>query len=130
MIPKSYSPISVTPHDIYVGDTEVVTVTLPKDATGTVTIEIDGKEYSTQNIVNGKAVFKVNGLKFGDKTVAVKYSGDSKYRDNYTTGQFKVIKRPTTITASGSFGCGFCINQLIKVIYDQDCIPSISSPIK
>ena len=101
VIPKSYSPISVTPHDIYVGDTEVVTVTLPKDATGTVTIEIDGKEYSTQNIVNGKAVFKVNGLEFGDKTVAVKYSGDSKYRDNYTTGQFKVIKRPTTITASG-----------------------------
>ena len=99
-IPKYFTPISVEAHDIYVGDTEVVTVTLPKDATGTVTIEINGKEYTT-NVKDGKAVFNVKGLAFGDKTVAVKYSGDDNYRDNYTTGQFKVIKRPTTITAKG-----------------------------
>ena len=97
-IPKLYAPISVTAHDIYVGDTEVVVVTVPEDATGTVTIEINGKEYSAP-VENGKAVFNVDGLAFGNKTVAVKYSGDDKYRDNYTTGQFEVIKRPTNITA-------------------------------
>ncbi len=97
-IPKYYAPISVTAHDIYVGDTEVVVVTVPDDATGTITIEINGKEYSAP-VENGKAVFNVDGLAFGNKTVAVKYSGDDKYRDNYTTGQFKVIKRPTFITA-------------------------------
>ena len=93
-------PISITAHDIYVGDTETVTVTLPKEATGTVTIEINGKEYTT-TVKDGKAVFNVNGLAFGDKTVAVKYSGDKNYRDNYTTGQFTVYKRPSTITAKG-----------------------------
>ena len=97
-IPKYITPISVTAHDIYVGDTEVVVVTVPNDATGIITIEINGKEYSAP-VENGKAVFNVDGLAFGNKTVAVKYSGDDRYRDNYTTGQFEVIKRPTFITA-------------------------------
>lgn len=98
-IPGNYIPIDVSVHDIYVGDTEVVVVTLPEDATGTVTIEINAKEY-TAPVVDGKAIFYVDGLAFGNKTVAVKYSGDDKYRDNFTTGQFRVIKRPTTITAT------------------------------
>ena len=97
-IPKLYSPISVTVHDIYVDDVEVVIVTVPKNATGTVTIEIDGIEHSAP-VKDGKAVFNVTGLEFGNKTVAVKYSGDDTYRDNYTTGQFEVIKRPTNTTA-------------------------------
>ena len=98
-IPKYYAPISVKAHDIYVGDTEIVVVTVPRDATGIITIEINAKEYSA-SIKDGQAVFNVDGLAFGNKTVAVKYSGDDKYRDNYTTGQFKVIKRPTTTTAT------------------------------
>ena len=97
-IPKYVCPIDVTAHDIYVGDVEVVVVTVPEDATGTVTIEINGIEYS-EPVKDGQAVFNVEGLAFGNKTVAVKYSGDDKYRDNFTTGQFEVIKRPTTITA-------------------------------
>ena len=98
-IPKYYAPISVKTHDIYVGDTEIVVVTVPRDATGIITIEINAKEYSAP-IKDGQAVFNVDGLAFGNKTVAVKYSGDDKYRDNYTTGQFKVIKLPTTTTAT------------------------------
>ena len=99
-IPKYVTPIDVETHDIHVGDVEIVTVTVPEDATGTVTIEIDGKEYSKE-VKDGKAVFEVEGLESGNKTVAVKYSGDDKYRDNYTTGQFEVTKLPTTITAKG-----------------------------
>ncbi|SDA52334.1 polymorphic outer membrane protein repeat-containing protein [Methanobrevibacter millerae] len=97
-IPKLYCPIDVETENIHVGDVEVVKVTVPKDATGTITIEIDGKEY-TKPVKDGKAVFEVEGLEFGNKTVAVKYSGDERYRDNYTTGQFEVNKLPTTITA-------------------------------
>ena len=99
-IPKYSTPISVNVHNIKVGETEVVTVTLPKEATGSVTIEINGKEY-TANVENGKAIFRVPGLAFGDKTVAVKYSGDDYYMDNYTTGQFTVSKVPSTVKATG-----------------------------
>ena len=99
-IPKYSTPISVDVDDCYVGDTAVVTVTLPDDATGTVTIEINGKSY-TADVKDGKAVFNVTGLEAGDKTVAVKYDGDKNYVENSTTGQFTVSKRPSTVSASG-----------------------------
>ena len=99
VVPKRAVPISVSVSDISVGDTEVITVSVPKGATGKVTIEIDAKEY-TATIKNGKATFQVTGLKYGDKTVAVTYSGDDNYGSNFTTGQFKVKKRTTTVKAT------------------------------
>lgn len=59
-------------------DGKKFTVTLPSDATGTVTIEIDGKVY-TKAVKNGKAVFELSGLKYGDYSIFVSYSGDDKY---------------------------------------------------
>ena len=99
-IPKYSTPISVDVHNIKVGETEVVTVTLPKGATGSVTIEINGKEYLAK-VKDGIATFSVTGLAFGDKTVAVKYAGDDYYMDNYTTGQFTVSKVSSTVKATG-----------------------------
>ena len=99
-IPKHNTPISVDVDDCYVGDTAVVTVTLPDDATGNVTIEINGKSYTTE-VKDGKAVFNVTGLAAGNKTVAVKYDGDKNYVENSTTGQFTVSKRPSTVSATG-----------------------------
>ena len=99
-IPKYSTPISVDVSNIKVGETEVVTVTLPKGATGTVTIEINGKEY-TAKVKDGIATFSVTGLAFGDKTVAVKYAGDDYYMDNYTTAQFTVSKVSSTVKATG-----------------------------
>ena len=98
-IPKYVTPISVEAHDIYVGETEKVTVTVPKDATGIVIIEINGKEYNS-TIENGMAIFDVEGLAHGNKTVAVKYYGDDKYVENSTTGQFIVSKVPSTVNAT------------------------------
>ena len=51
---KLDTPIKVSVKDIKVGDDEVVTVTLPKDATGKVTFEIDGRKY-TVDVKDGKA---------------------------------------------------------------------------
>lgn len=99
-IPKYSTPISVEVEDISVGDVEVVTVTLPEKATDNVIIEINGKEYTT-SVENGKAVFEVPNLAFGNKTVAVKYLSDDSYNENYTTGQFVVSKVPSSISASG-----------------------------
>ena len=59
-------------------DGKKFTVTLPSDAKGTVTIEIDGKVY-TKSVKDGKAVFELSGLKHGDYSIFVAYSGDDKY---------------------------------------------------
>ena len=95
------TPISVTPHDIYVGETETVVVTVPNDATGNVTIEIDGKKYTTTEIIDGKATFNVDGLTAGEKTVIAIYSGNDKYAANNTNGKFNVKKLPSTVNATG-----------------------------
>ena len=99
-IPKYDTPISVDVDNCLVGDTAVITVNVPDGATGNVTIEINAKSY-TAEIVDGKAVFNVKGLEAGDKTVAVRYDGDSNYVGNSTTGQFTVSKRSSTVSATG-----------------------------
>ena len=63
-----------------------VTVELPDDATGNVTVVIDGKVYNVTDVVNGTAVIPVDDLTPGNHTVEVIYSGDDNYApaSNYT----------------------------------------------
>lgn len=89
-IPRFDSPIDAFVHSIYVGDVEEITVTLPVNATGTVTIEINGVTYTNSTIVGGIATFRVPNLAYGSKTVAVRYSGDANYSSNFTTRSFKI----------------------------------------
>ena len=115
-IPKRSTPIRVDVSDIYVGDTATVTVHLPDEATGEVEIEINGKKY-TGEAKNGKAVIKVSGLAFGDKTVAVTYGGDKYYVENFTTAQFKVLQRPSSVSASS-----------VNVKYGNDGVITVTVP--
>ena len=95
VIPKYDSPISVDVSDIDVGDTLDVEITLPDGASGNVTVEIDGEEYSA-TIEDGKVTVPVSGLKAGNKTLIVKYDGDDNYLPNVTTARFAVSKLPST----------------------------------
>lgn len=54
-------------------------VTLPEDATGNVTVIVDGKEYTNVTIVNGTANFTISDLPTGKHNITVIYSGDDKY---------------------------------------------------
>ncbi len=86
---KLKPPVDVVAPEITVGEDGVITVTVPEDATGTITIEIEGKRY-TAPIKDGKAVFVIPGLKVGIHDIKVFYSGDDKYLPANTTGSIKV----------------------------------------
>ena len=86
---KLTPPIGIDSPDITVGEDGVITVTVPSDATGTITIEIDGKTY-TQDIVNGTAVFIVPGLSEGTHDIRAYYSGDDRYLPVNATGSINV----------------------------------------
>ncbi|MDO5860877.1 Ig-like domain repeat protein, partial [Methanobrevibacter sp.] len=88
-VSKLKPDITINAPDITVGDNGVIKVTVPKDATGTITIEIEGKRY-TQTIRNGEAGFIVPGLKVGVHDIKVYYSGDDKYLAGNTAGSIKV----------------------------------------
>ena len=91
-VSKVKPDIDVSAPTIKVGEDGKITVTLPKDATGKVTIEIDGKNYTSQ-IKDGKAVFTVSGLKVGKHSIKVFYTGDDKYESSVVDGGYiKVIE--------------------------------------
>ena len=98
-IPKHATPISVEVTDIKVGDVETVVVNVPEGATGNVTITIDGETY-TSAIENGRAIFNVENLLNGTKTIVVNYMGDKNFTNNNTLGKFTVSKRDSTVTIS------------------------------
>ena len=80
-VSKVNAPISADADDIYHGEDATVVVNVPEDATGTVTITVNGKTY-TQEVKNGKAIFTVPGLTKGDYDIIASYSGDRKYDAN------------------------------------------------
>ena len=93
---KVDSAIDVAVSDIKVGEDAVITVKLLSDATGSVTVTVNGKDY-TEPVVNGVVNVKVSGLKADTYDVAVKYSGDNNYNDAVATSSFTVSKVDPTM---------------------------------
>lgn len=75
--------------DILAGETEVITVKLPANATGTILFVIDGKTYS-KTLKNGTASVEIANLTLGKHTLKVIYSGDDKYTNNTKTLEFNI----------------------------------------
>ena len=75
------------------GDDVIVTVTLPKDATGFVLISVDGGKWIKAPIVNGVAEYTFKGLKVGNHTFLVKYPGDDNYLPVATTADITITKK-------------------------------------
>ena len=99
---NKHSPtVKITDEDIKVGDDETITVTVPDDATGNVTITVGGKTY-TAPVEDGKVVFNVSGLKAGNYTVKAKYSGDHKYLPGNATSKFSVTKNKPQVSADSN----------------------------
>ena len=86
---KAKAPISATGGEIQYGDDATIIVNLPEDATGTVTIVVDGKSY-TEEVKDGKAVFVIPGLTKGDHEITASYSGDKKYAASETVADVEV----------------------------------------
>ena len=82
--------MDVTVPEFKEGVNSTVGVDLPKDAEGTVTVEIEGKKY-TANIINGTAKVNIPGLGVGDYNITTTYSGDAKYVSMTKKGNITVI---------------------------------------
>lgn len=92
VVNKPIPSITVSTSQIYVGKTAVVTVTLPVDATGNVTIK-SGSKYFTGTVQSGIAKISIPGLTVGLKTIAVVYSGDDNYNTTSAESTISVITK-------------------------------------
>ena len=82
VIPKENVTMDISVDAVSEGENATVTVTLPEDASGNVTVGD-----VTVPVVNGTASVSVSGLAVGNTTLSVVYSGDDKYapaEDNVT----------------------------------------------
>ena len=84
--------ITVDTYDIYVGDNETITITLPQDATGNLAVTI-GNETYILTLENGEAKITLSGLEKGTYTIYVTYSGDDKYLQIEANSTFNVLER-------------------------------------
>ncbi|WP_296888771.1 Ig-like domain repeat protein [uncultured Methanobrevibacter sp.] len=66
-----------------------VSINLPEDATGTLTVTVDGKNY-TETLTNGKATVNIPELADGSHNITVTYSGDGKYESITKTSVINV----------------------------------------
>ena len=66
--------------DVVENSTNVtVTVELPENATGNVTVIVDGKVYNITNVTKSPVVINITDVVPGNHTVEVIYSGDGNY---------------------------------------------------
>ena len=86
---KLQPPVAIDSPDITVGEDGIITVSVPEDATGMITITVQGKTY-TAPVKNGKAIFSVPGLKVGKHGITAYYSGDEKYLPGNAIGDINV----------------------------------------
>jgi hypothetical protein len=71
--------MNITSDTVEVGENSTVTVQLPKDAKGNVTVTLPNGTNYTAEVKNGVANVEVPGLPMGDTNVTVTYSGDKNY---------------------------------------------------
>ena len=93
---RASTDLNLTSQNIYVGEDETIIVELPDDATGNVTIIIDGEKYIA-NVKEGKATFNVKGLKAGEYDIVAIYDGDNEYLPANSTARFKVSKYSSNV---------------------------------
>ena len=97
---KYYPTMKATAESARMDENATVNVALPSDATGTVTITVDGVDY-TADVVDGTAAVVLPVIsEAGVHTFDVVYSGDDKYRPYTTTVDVNVLKYNANIKAT------------------------------
>ena len=84
------------PENITVGDNSTVNVVLPSDATGNVTVKVDGEVVDTVTVKDGSADVTIPSMSAGKHTVEIDYTGDVKYNPVNENKVITVSKKNTT----------------------------------
>ena len=86
--------------DIIKGENATITVTVPKDGTGSVVVTINGTDYKG-TVTNGTAKVIIPGLDEGTYKVVTFYTGDAKYDSMIVNGTITVNKNTKTTLTMG-----------------------------
>ena len=82
--------MDMTIDDITEGDNLIVLVIISSEATGSITLRINGEAFDTKDIEGGEARFIVPDLEVGTYEVTATYNGDEDYNTATISGSAKV----------------------------------------
>ena len=88
---KLESSLKITVSDVKIGEDVIITVNAPKDATGSITFDVNGK-IETVSLKNGVATLTLPKVKSGEYNISVTYAGDDNYLASSNSTSFKVNK--------------------------------------
>ena len=95
-------------------------INLPSDATGNLTVTVDGKKTYSQALVNGSATVKVPKLSSGKHTLTVSYTGDDKYSNISKTVTVKVPKPVVKLSKNKNINMLYSAGTKYKVLVTVD----------
>lgn len=95
--------MSVYVADINVGETAYVSITLPEDAQGQVSVLVNGQTY-TADVVDGQANVELSGLNAGAYTVKVTYDGSGNYSSISKQANLKVKSESQSDNSTNTTG--------------------------
>ena len=93
------SNMEISVDDIVYGEAAVINIILNDNATGNVTVTVDGIA-KTSEVINGNAKFEIPNLDAGNKTVTVFYTGDDTYFNMTSSSTFMISKANLTFSIS------------------------------
>ena len=87
--------MDIRTNDIFYGETAIVNVKLNDNATGNVTVTVDGVS-NTSNVINGQSKIFISNLEAGFKNFTVFFTGDDTYFNLTKTSNFTIAKSNLT----------------------------------
>ena len=97
VIVKADIKTNITIPEITAGKATTTTIKLPENATGNITVTIDGKVASVVNLTNGSAIITIPELSAGKHDVVISYSGDGNYAA-FSQNSTVTVKEPAKPT--------------------------------
>ena len=91
------SNINIDIKDILAGQTEIITITLPNNATGNITFTLDNTPYN-RTLTNASTVLEVPNLSLGLHNLTITYSGDENFINQTITQTFHIKNSISWIT--------------------------------
>ncbi|MBR6993776.1 MAG: Ig-like domain repeat protein, partial [Methanobrevibacter sp.] len=115
-VTKFNATVEIKTENITLGDTEVINITVPEDATGILNVTVNGTPYYIE-IINGNATLPISGLSVGVYNVTVTFVGDKKYYNATNSTLFNVSKATPSINVT-----------VENITYGEDAIVIVTVP--
>ena len=113
----------VSPIDnVFVGDEKTLTITLPDDANGTITVYVNTKEFAAP-VSGNTTTLTVNGFVAGNNVINITYNDNVKYESKNIIKNVNASLKPTSLTATDVTTDYKVAKELVVTLTDADDNP-------